>query len=337
MPTSAQVRGMLLEEALLYLLRNSGYKTIEDFNNDETLQRGSAGIELKGRGGVHQIDAIAEYVVTPPFSYPQRLLVEAKSFLRPNQKVGIQVVRNAVGVLKDVNEYWVSRGQHLSNKRRFHYQFAIFSSNGYTIDAERYSFAHDIYLIPLANSTHFQPINRAIQNFNDNELVRDLSEAREVIRLTLRSENEIFPNLAGTNPEGRNLLQQFIHSCRIVGYAMLAVLDKRFPVFLVPNPNINIAQLPDTVSTRIYWDENGWYLNRANPDEELFSFDIPFEMIKLYTEGKILKPERAVDLKIDHLSEIQAIVSMNNRIRLITFRLDEDWIRRIRRRIGRKQ
>lgn len=56
---------------------------------------------VKGRGGEHQIDAIADFIVHQPFSYPQRLLVEAKCY---SNKVRLPVIRNAAGVLKDVNE-----------------------------------------------------------------------------------------------------------------------------------------------------------------------------------------------------------------------------------------
>lgn len=66
MPTIGQVRGMLLEEAILYLLKASGYRTIDryDVNTDPTLTMGGAGIQVAGRGTKHQIDAIADYRVT---------------------------------------------------------------------------------------------------------------------------------------------------------------------------------------------------------------------------------------------------------------------------------
>jgi hypothetical protein len=71
LPTVGQVRGMLLEEAALFLLRVNGYRpvwAIHPKNFDPTLQKGKSGLEVKGRGGVHQIDAIADFVVTQPFS-----------------------------------------------------------------------------------------------------------------------------------------------------------------------------------------------------------------------------------------------------------------------------
>ncbi|MHC5726638.1 MAG: hypothetical protein ACYTXY_21370, partial [Nostoc sp.] len=145
---------MLLEEALLYLLRLSGYRTVEKADDDLTLNNGHSGLEVLGRGGVHQIDAVADFIIAQPFSNPQRLLLEAKF---RSDKTGIEVVRNAVGVLKDVSEYWVSR-KEIPFKARYHYQYAVFSDSDYTSPAQKYAFAHDVYLIPLNSSVFFQPV-----------------------------------------------------------------------------------------------------------------------------------------------------------------------------------
>ena len=101
----AQIRGLLLEEAVLHLLRKSGYKTIDIPGADPTLGTCGAGIFVRGRGGKHQIDAIADFLIHQPFSNPNRLLVEAKCFFR--RDVRLPELRNAVGVLKDVSEHWV--------------------------------------------------------------------------------------------------------------------------------------------------------------------------------------------------------------------------------------
>lgn len=171
MATIPQIRGMLLEEAVLYLLRSSGYRTIDDPRNDPTLRKGYAGLEVIGRGSIHQIDAIADFTVAQPFSHPQRLLVEAKF---KKGRVGIEVLRNAIGVLKDVDEYWVTSNRNPGHnvrpgvadgeiKNRYHYQYAVFSATGYAPQAEDYAYAQDIYLIPLARSRFMEPIIASIR------------------------------------------------------------------------------------------------------------------------------------------------------------------------------
>src|SRR5258708_39702041 len=98
-----QLRGALLEEAILFLLRTSGYEPVLSVGQDPTLQPGASGMEVRGRGAAHQIDAIADFMVPPPFTHPQRLLLEAKFY---SSKVQVPAIRNAVGVLKDISEGW---------------------------------------------------------------------------------------------------------------------------------------------------------------------------------------------------------------------------------------
>src|SRR5439155_21782396 len=122
MATPNQVRGALLEEVALWLLEFDGYRTGAMAGTDPTLRAGHAGLEVRGRGTSHQIDAIADFTIGPPFTNPPRLLVEAKAYNQGRQ-IGIREVRNAVGVLKDVSEFWTGG----SSRRRYHYQYAIFS------------------------------------------------------------------------------------------------------------------------------------------------------------------------------------------------------------------
>ena len=142
MPKLFQIHGMLLEEALLHLLRYSGYRPVVVQANDPTLRRGTAGLEVMGRGEHHQIDAIADFTIPQPFVNPARLLIEAKF---KDSSVGIEIVRNAVGVLKDVTEYW-GRGTQGTTQPRFHYQYAILASSGFSENAQRYAVAFALLL-----------------------------------------------------------------------------------------------------------------------------------------------------------------------------------------------
>jgi hypothetical protein len=103
--TPAQLRGYLLEEALAWLLRNSGYRLLVDQSQDpDELVLNGNGLCVKGRGAEHQVDVLGEFAFTPAFSLPIRLFLEAK-FTR--QKTDLPVVRNAHGVIHDINENFV--------------------------------------------------------------------------------------------------------------------------------------------------------------------------------------------------------------------------------------
>lgn len=349
-PDTRQITGMLMEEAILYLLEASGYRTVTNGNGDPTLHEERGILSVLGRGGKHQIDGIADFAIGQPFSHPQRLLVEVKFHGQP---VDIQVVRNAVGVLQDVREYWTGfHNMHETVRPRYQYTYAIFSASEYRSSAQHYAYAHDIYLIPLAKSVYIQPIITAINTIGEfvvpaprgltlkkrdalipyDETARGLRhrELKNYIRATIRnttgySLSEI------VNGTALNLLEQFCLECRQLDGAILGMISRQFPVFLVPSPGVNLNELHDC-SARIYWDDrHHWYLQLDTG--ESFSFDLPDSLFDQYAEHGMLSEIRALDLKAETLYEIQAVLRQGRNIRVVTFHLDFDWLDQIRRNI----
>jgi len=321
---------MLLEEAVLHLLKRSGYSTVEGPGEDPTLCSMGAGTGVRGRGTNHQIDAIADFVVNQPFSNPQRLLVEAKCYAQ-DKPTGIDVVRNAIGVLKDTSEYWQPPLGAISTWKRFHYQYAVFSGTSFSSDAQRYAFAHDIHLFPLHHSQFFKPILAAVyaalpNNENLPSIPGGLSELRKSIRVSLRQHSPSFLTDPGVTPTV--ILGPYLEACAQLNYALVAILGGKFTILLTPSETVRQGGLDDHTSVRIYWNEDGWLLKSEG--RTLFSFDLPDELFKLYEKAGEMKPERALDLKSEWMSNIQTIEIRDGRPRLLTFRLDQDWINAIR-------
>lgn len=148
------LRGFLLEEALSKLLENSGYTLI---NKDvlkypeeypEFVSQGN-GLNIKGRGGTHQADVLGQFSISIPFNYPVRLFLEAKF---RNKKAGIEVVRSGIGILTDLNANYqtISLDNDELLVQRFNYQYAIFSTSGFSENAIRLAIAYKITLIDLS-------------------------------------------------------------------------------------------------------------------------------------------------------------------------------------------
>lgn len=342
MPGIGQIQGMLLEEAILFLLRVSGYRPvwqIKNKNHDTSLKQGKSGLEIKGRGGSHQIDAIADFVITQPFSNPQRLLLEAKCY---RNKVGIEVVRNAIGVLKDVSEYWVSR-ERLPPKSRYHYQYALFSSSGYSSEAQKCAYAHDIFLIPLEKSKYFKPVIDSIRAVIACELKegKKLKNVREAVRSALNRDYDKRTLLNKILHEPSiELFENFFRACEAIKGALLAMVAGRFPIFLVPNPEIRIDELHTRASNgdrfQIYWDNDGWYVKSSRDHKNLFSFDLPTELFELYAKDGSLSPVSAIDLKKSFLSELQVVSEADDVVRVFKLKLDESWLEGLRKTYGRR-
>ena len=338
----ANIRGMLLEEAVLHLLRHSGYRAVETAEGDPTLEAGHSGLEVKGRGTNHQIDAIADFGVHQPFSNPQRLLVEAK-FYAPGTKVGLPVVREAVGVLKDVSEFWVIGDDQVVPKGRYHYQYAVLSATGYTPQAQRYAFVQDVYLIPFAESAYFRPIIDAIRGViappqfrgSNPDLPIQLGVLRGRVRKAIRGEAAEDEWILEQVPELLGPVRNVVATCQEIRFGLLAVLGGRFPVFLIPDRRLRDAALEEEYSVRIFRGDGDetWYLRDSRTDIPLFSFDLPRELFLMYAEHHMLRADAALDLKEQQLSEFQAISVQNRTVRLINFRLDREWVGEIRGRL----
>ncbi|MFI2486838.1 hypothetical protein ACH47X_08010 [Promicromonospora kroppenstedtii] len=149
MTKAAQLAGYLLEEFIAHLLTANGYRLLAREDDPEVLEWQGSGLTVKGRGAVHQADALGALDITIPFSLPVRLFAEAKN---TTSKIGLDVIRNAHGVVHDVNEYvrmteGVSRAEHL---RRVQYRYSLFSTGGFTTDAQNFALAHQISLIDLS-------------------------------------------------------------------------------------------------------------------------------------------------------------------------------------------
>jgi hypothetical protein len=332
-----QVRGMLLEEAILVLLRQAGYRTVEYDGLDPTLGTCAAGLQVRGRGGEHQIDAVADYLVMQPFSNPQRLLVEAKCF--SSADVDLQVVRNALGVFRDVCEYWrAPRSPSSLASQRYHYHYAVFSATSFTQPAQRFAFAHDIHLLPLGRSTFFRPVIEGVER-SARLLTRLLHPQSADVTLS-SSRKQVRDALRGWGEAGHPILRAcaaLLAACQQVGAAYLAMVGGGVPLLLVPDRALRPQDLPPELLVRIRRRMGGWYVQDSESSRRLFSFDLPEEIFRLYAEEESLSRAGAAQLKSDILQEIQLTSVVDGRPRLHTLRLDMEWMAQVQEQAGLRQ
>jgi hypothetical protein len=143
------LQGYVLEEVLATLIQNTGYRLLVDESQDaDELMNRHNGLAVRGRGGVHQVDVLGELAWIPAFTFPLRLIVEAKA---RTGKSGIDDVRNAVGVVSDVNQNFTSSASpYPALLQKFSYRYALFSTAGFSAPAAEYALAHQISLVDLS-------------------------------------------------------------------------------------------------------------------------------------------------------------------------------------------
>lgn len=154
--------GYLLEEALVSLLRRNGYRLLQSVTDDpDALSMGGHGLLVRGRGANHQADALGDLLMPAPFSLPVRLFVEAKN---RTARVDLRDVRNAHGVIHDVNEYYSSEHavDYVQPLRRHQYRYSLFSTSGFKTSAQAYALAQQISLVDLSGPA-FKQLREAVE------------------------------------------------------------------------------------------------------------------------------------------------------------------------------
>ncbi|MEV1111251.1 hypothetical protein AB0I95_21840 [Micromonospora sp. NPDC049751] len=155
--------GYLLEEAIAFLLSSNGYRLLQDSDADEqALRQAGHGLLVRGRGADHQADVLGDLLMPTPFSLPVRLFVEAKN---RGSKVGLAEVRNAHGVIDDVNQQYSTElsTSYRHPLRRYQYRYALFSAAGFKREAQSYALAQQISLIDLSGPA-FEPLIATVEN-----------------------------------------------------------------------------------------------------------------------------------------------------------------------------
>jgi len=157
--TRDALRGYILEEVLAYLVSGAGYRLLvhPDQDPDNLIRRGN-GLGVKGRGSDHQADVLGELLWIPAFTFPLRLFVEAKF---RDSKTGIGAVNSAVGILLDINQRNLIERDVGKFPRYYRYEYALFSTSGFSPRAIDMAIAHQISLIDLSGG-EFRDLRREI-------------------------------------------------------------------------------------------------------------------------------------------------------------------------------
>ncbi len=342
MATITQIRGALLEEAVLFLLKKVGYDAIDprslSEHSVEGMRSGHSGLEVRGRGTWHQLDALALWKHSPAFMYPLRLIVEAKCY-SSHRPVGVEIPRNSVGVLKDISEnYFTLRGrfQYLQAPR-YNYAAAIFSTSGFTQGAVEYAIAHQVFLIQYENVPAVKPLIDAIFQFDETCVSisgqQAIKAARRYFRGSLIGEQVEDLDAMALTEQGRNLLDNSIsQTCRIIEGSYFGMLQGRWPMHLLRLTPLPPAAFPkDSVRCKVVGNDLGeWKFVPigVQPRDERW-FELEFSLPPLIADLVADNWEDSVavaNIKQEHFSYIDLSGVIGDIRRNVRLELDADWI-----------
>jgi hypothetical protein len=349
----SSARGLILEEIVLHLLELVGYRIVRA--GEEGTRSGRSGLEVQGRGEWHQIDGLAAFDRTPAFMYPLRLLVEAKCY-SPNRPVGIEVTRNAVGVLRDISENYFTYTSSASpgvdvQVPRFNYHSAIFSSSGYTSGAQRFAIAHQVFLIQYEKVALLKPIIEGLLALIDDHLEGPAgaeadvsSRLREDVRELIRDADKAVQRAGSAlSIDGfHHVRLRIIRPLLKIKGSYFGMLQGRWPMHLLslqPLPKIAF-QDKNEIRCRLYGrDSSRWSFvpvgaQKTAPDWFRLDFDIPSEILEFVREARG-DPIALSTIKKDSFSYLDLAGRIGGIQRQVRLLLDEEWLDSYRTRIGR--
>jgi hypothetical protein len=321
----AVLRGYLLEEALAWLLRNAGYRLLvhADQDRDELTMRGSV-LRVRGRGATHQVDVLGEFVFTPAFSLPIRLFLEAKFYSTPCE---LPVVRNALGVIDDVNENYV-RSRGTRPRRRYRYVYALFSASGFTRNAQDYALAQQISLVDISGASFAwlrDSISAAaadLYHLRNQHHVQTfpVSWMRRVLRASLgtgpptESADELVTSAPRFRAAAEPIVRGFAADLAARQETELLLGFPAAPLILplgteMPARFIAYSNQRPTHSIRLRRTGSGpgaeWTVSpRDHPDAYQLTFNLPERIEAWISENEAWRSDRTRAIKADFLSEI---------------------------------
>lgn len=331
----SQARGYLLEIVLSKLIEINGYESIRTADNYEIVSE-HHGLNVKGRGGLHQFDTLGRFRITPPFVYPLRLFVEAKFQSNP---VGIDRVRMGIGILDDVNSNYstVQMGHQQLTVERYQYHYAIFSASGFTDNALRLAIAHKIQLIDLSGDEYrviLDFINEIVECLSDiysqeNSTIskEDFAEFKEQFSKIIREESdesdfiysrEILDAVKDLKCviNGMNLYFATVNNQFIIPL----LSDKKFKNSLSMNPHKYIA------IKRKEDHPNKWIITSKDNQDFLIRFTLPNVLHEYMISNINHKDNIAMDIKENRIGRLVFIAYLDGyNPTLCTLKFDKDF------------
>ncbi len=334
------MQGYILEEILAYLIRNSGYRLLVDRSQDprELDNRGN-GLVVNGRGAVHQVDVLGQLEWVPAFTFPLRLFVEAKF---RSDKMGIGFVRNAVGLLLDINENYSQIRERKLLLQKYQYVYALFSTSGFTKPAQDMALAHQISIIDLSGED-YRKLTTSIAHAATLILSDETDLPANVVlkvRYALRSALHTQP--AGVqfgNEINTSVLQQLsgaIQSAKEYGELFIAMANGPYMLLLYSqNPESFLTYCTEhpTHKVAIHWPraQAPWEISPAHDSEAYkLSFNLPPRLsdwvFETNREATKEAKARALDLKQEFFSNITVYHRGADRDQLFRLEFDPDSV-----------
>lgn len=297
-------KGKAYEIFIKHLLVSIGFSSV---NSDGLyIFDGTAGQMIQGLAEAHNADVLLEPPVQTPFFAQTRLLIECKNY---NRKVGLNILRSALGLREDINHFDIVDMNELMERRtqrrsglvydfiRYSYQVAIASSSGYTLQAQNFAVTHRIPLL----------------EFNKMPFWREVEQILDQV-----SENSNYNNI-----EVEDIIMELAYS--IGRRTAVAITNVGQMIFLYKEEE-SINGFSENYNLRWYRPDHPWRLISEN---NIYNFYLPDRIMQYWLENSAdefeMKKE-AINCKEQFLSNMIVYYRENGRARIQMISINRDDI-----------
>lgn len=338
----ASIKGKLFEYFVYRLLVSCGFKPVTPDNL--LVYKGGPGLMVQGAGQPHNADVLLSPPIQTPFYYPTRLLVECKCY---NDSIGLPQIRNALGLRDDINNFEIVTEDILKNRKsnrsskpkfydmkRYVYQVAVASIDGYKSTAYPFAKAHRIPLISFAQSAIFADVRQAISELDDiaktnDELGRQISS--HISDAMLHPEQRVRVDRFDCNA-WRTYIEEVE---RIAHQITIGLLEDGTIIFLLyggqEHARIYNGEMQDDGCTIHWYSENDstWVLNDHGT---VYYFELPKELYDDWEHSVGKQRKDALRIKREYFSKIVLFHRTEGETEEITIlHLSERFMRRAER------
>lgn len=335
--SAAKIKGTLLEFIVRRLLTNCGFTRVHP---DGLFIYNLRGLNfINGKGAAHDADVLMNPPIQMPFSYPYRINFECKSY---NKKIGLTIIRNALGLRYDINEFEiVTRTQlqerqnnrrsslAIDNRQRYNYQVGVASVEDFTKDAFEFAANNKI---PLISLSWFLPRNICdlFHNITDAYLQQfQESDLADLMQFLKGNENQNGENFAQqTNSHIRTILNSFYE---FENRVLIGLLESGDLLFLIANDNFNreIFYQANRLEAQFHYrrrELDFWTLTINQGNE--FGFYLPSNIIAMWKEQNFDK-QVAINLKEHFFSKVFIFTRNNTDLPFRIVNIDRQWLNEI--------
>jgi len=354
---AGNIKGALLEYIVRNLLKNCGFTNVRA-DGVFSFERGGQ-FWINGRGAAHDADIIMNPPIQMPFTYPTQLLFECKAY---GTSAGLPIVRNALGLRHDLNEFEIVTRDTLSFRKnnsraayaidyrtRFLYQVGVASVNGFSKPAIEFAANNKIPLLPLdwflgtASIRNFNDIDQHFIDRFDQHVIQNLYDFLKDRDGNLRATKY---RRAYEFLNSDNILCSIVTSANeTLGHSYVGLLETGDMVFLSAIPEgDNILKQQNWVTSlkaEIHWlpnNPNVWilsiYRNGKNIRRTDFNFYLPKPILNRW-EGFNLDKTVALDIKTEFFSKIFVFNKKSNpEVPFSIININKEWLDRARQRLS---